>query len=588
MLVVLSGGPTSGLAGSQSALLGGVVQSDATPAQPIRRAIVTLTGPELSMNLSTVTDDRGRFLFERLSPGTYTITASKAAYLSTVYGAKAPGRPGSPLALTAGDRVTDIRLTLVRGAVLTGTLRDYAGMPAPNVHITVVPAGEASGVSTYSAPPEGPILTDDRGVYRAYGLAPGEYVIAATPRSAATGPTLRLPPGTIDAALRELQARQSGRSTSTPPAPPPPRPVTGGPVFYPGTPVGGDAMRIRVAPGEVREGLDFGLDLAPVATVEGRVVMGDGSAIPGVQLTLTPIGPPLPEFSEFRLTLRQSPDGTFSYSNVIPGRYVLFVRGVPGTPPVSVGEGRGGSPRGGGGPGPGVLWAMAEFGVSGGDVGGITLVLRPGLNVAGRVVFDATSLKPPGNLTAIRVRLMRLKGTMAPQVPASASLRADATFAIGGVFPGSYSVAAFLPDESGWWLRSAMLDGRDLLDTPLELGAGATDVTDLVLTFSDRRSELSGALRTGSGEAAADHVVIVLPVDRALWQSERRVRATRPASDGRFTFADLPAGDYLLAAATDIESDTWRQPAFLEQVAASSVKVRVADGVRVTQDLQIR
>jgi hypothetical protein len=66
------------------------------------------------------------------------------------------------------------------------------------------------------------------------------------------------------------------------------------------------------------------------------------------------------------------------------------------------------------------------------------------------------------------------------------------------------------------------------------------------------------------------------------------VRATRPSTQGTFSFADLPAGDYLLAVVTDLDPRTWRQSDFLEQIASAGVKVSLAEGQTKTQDLRVR
>lgn len=121
-----------------------------------------------------------------------------------------------------------------------------------------------------------------------------------------------------------------------------------------------------------------------------------------------------------------------------------------------------------------------------------------------------------------------------------------------------------------------------MLDLGLDLRASAADV---VVTFSDRHSEISGALQTSAGQPAPDFFVVVFPADPALWPSARRLQSARPASDGRFVFADLPAGDYLLAALSDDEG--WQTPATLQQIARSGVKVTLADGAKIVQSLKI-
>jgi len=68
----------------------------------------------------------------------------------------------------------------------------------------------------------------------------------------------------------------------------------------------------------------------------------------------------------------------------------------------------------------------------------------------------------------------------------------------------------------------------------------------------------------------------------------RRVRSLRPATDGGFSLKGLPAGDYYIAALTDVEPGEWYDPAFLAKLIATSAKVTVKDGAKTVQDLMIK
>jgi hypothetical protein len=61
----------------------------------------------------------------------------------------------------------------------------------------------------------------------------------------------------------------------------------------------------------------------------------------------------------------------------------------------------------------------------------------------------------------------------------------------------------------------------------------------------------------------------------------------RPGTDGTFTTTDLPAGEYYMAALTDVERDDLADPAFLEALVAASVRVTLAEGENKVQDLRI-
>jgi hypothetical protein len=65
------------------------------------------------------------------------------------------------------------------------------------------------------------------------------------------------------------------------------------------------------------------------------------------------------------------------------------------------------------------------------------------------------------------------------------------------------------------------------------------------------------------------------------------VQAVRPGVDGKYVIRDLPPGDYLLAAVTDVDQDEWQDPAFLERLQPGSIKVTIAEGEKKTLDLRI-
>src|SRR5687768_10847202 len=98
-----------------TARLSGVVVDERDSA--VRRAIVTLNGGALTRSRSAVTDDEGRFEFTGLPAGQFSLSASRAAYVTSSYGSKAPGRPGTPLRVTDGQTIANLSIILARGAV---------------------------------------------------------------------------------------------------------------------------------------------------------------------------------------------------------------------------------------------------------------------------------------------------------------------------------------------------------------------------------------------------------------------------------------------------------------------------------------
>jgi len=106
--------------------------------------------------------------------------------------------------------------------------------------------------------------------------------------------------------------------------------------------------------------------------------------------------------------------------------------------------------------------------------------------------------------------------------------------------------------------------------------------------FTDRQSEVSGVLLDADGHPAPEYFVIAFPSDRTRWLPQsRRIQSIRPATDGRFRVQNLPAGEYLIAAAADVEPGEWYDPSFLAQLVATATKVTVAEGEKQTQDLKL-
>ena len=195
-----------------SAIVSGIVVSDARAGQPVRRAIVTIRGSGLAPSRSAITDDEGRFAFTELPKGRFTLTAARSGYLTSEYGARRPGRPGVPIALEDGQTSAGLVLTLPRGGVITGTITSGDGQPVPDIQVTVFGAeaasvfegggGRGGGGTTRAA---GSGLSDDRGVYRVHGLRPGTYIIVATPRVTGVGE------------MASLQVLKRGERSPSPP-----------------------------------------------------------------------------------------------------------------------------------------------------------------------------------------------------------------------------------------------------------------------------------------------------------------------------------------------------------------------------------
>jgi hypothetical protein len=586
-------------------ITGVVVTTDATP-QPVRRAIVTVSGGPLALSLSAITDDEGRFEITDVPSGRFTISASRASYVTIAYGASAPGRAGVPIVVEAGQRLTGIRLLLARGAAIAGTVRDIDGESMPGASVGLA---KRSGADRVTLPLT--VQTDDRGGYRLFGLAAGEYFVVARTPAPSVGPLQVTSSNEIDRALRELA--RGGRGLGVPGVP---RPIAAGeravamsPVWYPSATSNEDATPISLRTGEERTGADITMRLLPVTTLEGAVSLPGGPAgrdwPANVTVSLYPatVGVVAPALIE---SPSRANGGRFRYGSVTPGTYFVVAETLSAGMASLMADGlraQGSVP-----PRADYLWATDTVVTSGTDISGVALVLAPGLRMHGRIVTLSTAGQRRPDLSTARVGITATRpgrgsaanAKLALDVQFPIAVGSDGAFDLGNLPPATYSFTCTLPSSApergaggpadqrrGWWLRSATIDGKDILDEPYTLDPSAP-VPTVVLTLTDRHSSLSGAFQDATGRATSAITVLVFPTNPAWWgETSRRVRVQRPGTDGKYSFVDLPPGDYVLAAVIDMEPDAWRDPAFLRALVVGGVQVTIGEGDQKTQDLRI-
>jgi hypothetical protein len=163
---------------------------------------------------------------------------------------------------------------------------------------------------------------------------------------------------------------------------------------------------------------------------------------------------------------------------------------------------------------------------------------------------------------------------------------------ITGLLPGQYIIAASITMTTlgGTRLKSVICGGQDHTYVPIDLTNGG-DVTDCVVTFTDKTTLVTGMVHDSQGRPLSDGTVIVFPAERDQWMplgfGPTRFKGLRLDSDGRFSIETLPAGDYLVIAVTPDQGARWLEPGFLAKAAPQATRFRVDWGAIARQDLTL-
>jgi hypothetical protein len=224
------------------------------------------------------------------------------------------------------------------------------------------------------------------------------------------------------------------------------------------------------------------------------------------------------------------------------------------------------------------------------------VTLRSGASISGRIEFDGTLPKPPpAMMERYQVRVEPLD----PRLPKAqltyvSPVDRAGNWKITEVPPGPYLVTflAYLEDRramAGWETKGATLEGRDVSTLAMHVQG---NIEGVILTITDRPSELRGTVRDANGRVDPGAAVVLFTTLREVWgatgRSNRRARMVRASEDGTFVIRGIPAGDYFLAAIPDEDAGDWPDVRLMETLSRASTRLTIADSERKSQDLTTR
>ena len=130
-------------------------------------------GPNPMPPHKAVTDSDGNYRIVNLPPGNYYVAPMSPLFVLT--DSNSINQMGTPVLLAEGENADDINFAMARGCVITGRVTEADGRPVIEQSVSVVSVDQPNQRSFFSAQT---IQTDDRGVYRMFGLRAGRYKVA--------------------------------------------------------------------------------------------------------------------------------------------------------------------------------------------------------------------------------------------------------------------------------------------------------------------------------------------------------------------------------------------------------------------------
>jgi hypothetical protein len=497
----------------EGAISGRLVADDGQPMGGAQVIAIGVSKSPLAGGMQTTNCDAdGNFKVTGLSHGVYSLVAQAPGYVS-VQDVSRKYRVGE-----------SVIIRMARGGVITGRVTDEFGEPMVGVPVSADRVADSEGKPDRGARTMSEMYssrtTDDRGVYRIYGLEAGAYVVGvnvASPISAGMGRTSREPP-----------------------------------TYHPSSPRGA-AVEVNLRGAEEVSGVDI-----RARGGRGRSISGTVSGETQSEGLINGVAVMLFDAADKNLAGATTLIGgqNFSLRGVEDGEYELMATRFNESMDFA-------------------LSAPRRVAVRGADLNGIELKLLKLGSVSGRVVIEApkAECKAASDQFKVEETLIELKRDDRTQgVFASGLFPTEAGVYLGGATPekgggfivnnmeaGRHRIVADLPDEN-WYVLAVT---QAATPKPIDVSrAGVTlkqgeKISGIEMIIAQGAASLSGRVvpsREGAQLPKRLRVHLV-PAETAADDDLLRYAESPVRGDGSFEFKHLAPGKYLLHARQASEKD---------------------------------
>jgi beta-lactamase regulating signal transducer with metallopeptidase domain/protocatechuate 3,4-dioxygenase beta subunit len=484
----------------------------------------------------------GKFAFTDVMPGEYRLVAAReSGYLPAEFGQRSPSRVGLAIKLEAGQKLTDVLLSLAQPGSISGRVLDSDGEPIGRAQVQALRTVYIDGQRSESIVAS--VATDDRGDFRLYWLPPGQYHVSATPQDARKG--------WVPVIARSLESSSSFYTLLTPPSITR-RVLDSGevqeeiqvPTYFPET-----AALETAAPVDVQAGANItGVNIRAVPPVQARHIRGilidavTAQPLAGGSVRAVPLLGGL-TMGTSGLSDR---NGRFEIPALIPGSYLLTANSEAN-----------------------VKSGTVQATIASNDLENVSIELSAGVDIPVRVQIEG---RPAGSGITMRFRQVpgqSFLGGLMPMRPGTPqwNLLTTSKFTMEGVRQGDYRLSfvtmgdpranAALPV----YVKSLRLGNDDVLNDLMHVTKGS-DHQQLDIVLSANVATLDGRVLNSKQEPVANVNVALVP--DAPYRTRSDLYKTVPTdTSGRFHMTGIAPGNYRVFAWDDVDGFAWRDPEWL-------------------------
>jgi len=387
--------------------------------------------------------------------------------------------------------------------------------------------------------------TDDRGIYRIYGLGPGSYKVSVGQAASAAGAVT-------------IMGMGGSQYLKT---------------FYPGVQDEAKATILEIKEGTEIKEVDISLAKPGAGfAVSGRVIDAESNnPVPDLYLAHSSVTDSNQEMGQMNFSgSKTDANGKFRLEGLRPGKYAVFT--------LAVGQSSGSYSE------------PVPFEISDGDVTGIEIKVRRGATINGVAVIENSSDPAVTGLlqTVHLYASVEQKGLAGPSY-GEGQIGADGTFHMTGLAPGKarISMGGFPSPPKGLTLIRTEVDGMEQ-QGGIEVTAGA-QINGVRLLFAYGTGSIRGEVKIEGG-SVPDGMIIQVVIRPTSGDARKQSRTAD--LDGRLHFLseNIPPGNYELVVRGVTPGPAGKPVEFQKQTVTVSngveLKVNLVADVSATKGSQ--